>query len=89
MSNVIGQVTRLVPGLQNGIEKNSPLADEEGGAKFTEVFGRMLNSVNNLQSEAARSQQLAATGEAADLHQVMISVEEAGIAMDLVAGNTQ
>ncbi len=84
MSNVIGQVTRLVPGLQKGLEKSGSIAGEEGGANFTEMFGKMLNSVNNLQTEAARAQQLAATGEAADLHQVMIAVEEAGISMDLL-----
>ncbi|SYZ73597.1 Flagellar hook-basal body complex protein FliE [Candidatus Zixiibacteriota bacterium] len=84
MSNTVGQVTRLVPGLQKGIEKSGAVTGDEGGANFTEMFGKMLNSVNNLQTEAARAQQLAATGEAADLHQVMIAVEEAGISMDLL-----
>jgi flagellar hook-basal body complex protein FliE len=84
MSANIGQIGRIVPGLQNGIGNVSSEIKEEGGPSFTELLGKMVSATNNLQSEAAQAQQLAATGEAADLHQVMISVEEAGIAMDLL-----
>lgn len=84
MSGIVGQVSRLVPGLQNGIQNSTSLVKEAGGVDFTELLGKMVNSVNTLQSEAANAQQLAATGEAADLHQVMIAAEEAGIAMDLL-----
>ena len=34
--------------------------------------------------DAAKAQELLASGDAADLHQVMIAAEEAGIAMDLL-----
>jgi flagellar hook-basal body complex protein FliE len=84
MSGIVGQVDRLVPGLQTGIEKATSVANDEGGESFTELFGKMLTSVNSLQQDATTAQQLAATGEAADLHQVMVAVEEAGIAMVLL-----
>ena len=84
MSGNIGQIGRIVSGLQKGIGSATSEIKEEGGPSFTELFGKMITATNNLQNEAAQAQQLAATGEAADLHQVMISVEEAGIAMDLL-----
>jgi flagellar hook-basal body complex protein FliE len=84
MSGDIGQVGRLVPGIQNQIQNKTSLSESKDEPGFTELLDKMLNSVNNLQTEAATAQQLAATGEAADLHQVMIAVEEAGIAMDLL-----
>jgi flagellar hook-basal body complex protein FliE len=83
MSNNIGQINRLIPGLQKGLEQNHDAAEKAQNGKFVEVFSNMIQSVNNIQSEAARAQEQLAIGEAADLHQVMIAVEKAGIAMDL------
>jgi len=34
--------------------------------------------------DSAKAQELLATGDAADLHQVMIAAEKAGVAMDLL-----
>ncbi len=83
MTNGIGQIGRLIPALQPGSEtKGSSEANGPDG-KFTDVFGKLINSVNSIQQESAQAQELLATGEAADLHQVMIAVEEAGITMDL------
>jgi flagellar hook-basal body complex protein FliE len=84
MSSAVNQIGKLLPGLQSDIQNSLSVAKEEGGPSFTEVFGKLIDSVNSSQIEAAKSQQLAATGEAADLHQVMIAVEEAGITMDLL-----
>ncbi len=84
MSGDIGTVQRLVPGLQSRlIEKVAPEETAEQG-KFTEVFGNMINSVNELQQDAASLQEQMAAGEAVDLHQVMIAVEKAGVSMDLL-----
>jgi len=84
MSGSIGQITSLVPGLQNGIQNNQITGQEENKASFTELFSNMINSVNSLQGDASKMQELMATGEAADLHQVMIAAEEAGVALDLL-----
>lgn len=81
MSAPVNQITRLIPSFQGQSPAGTEKAD---GAHFTELLERMIGSVNNFQNEAAQAQQLAATGEAADLHQVMIAVEEAGITMDLL-----
>jgi len=84
MSGDISGINRLVPGLQSQlIEKNAEPTETENG-RFTEVLTNMVNSVNSLQQEAGRAQEMLATGEAADLHQVMIAMEKAGIAMDLL-----
>lgn len=83
MTSGIGQINSLIPALQQGVEaKNSSEAIAPDG-KFTDIFGELINSVNSIQQESAQAQELLATGEAADLHQVMIAVEEAGITMDL------
>ena len=84
MSNPVNQIGRLIPAFQGQVTASNPLADKGSGAQFTELLEQMIGSVNNFQNEAAQAQQLAATGEAADLHQVMIAVEEAGITMDLL-----
>ncbi|MEP0827038.1 MAG: flagellar hook-basal body complex protein FliE [Candidatus Zixiibacteriota bacterium] len=81
MSAPVNQITRLIPSFQGQLPAGAEKAD---GAHFTELLEQMIGSVNNFQNEAAQAQQLAATGEAADLHQVMIAVEEAGITMDLL-----
>ncbi len=83
MTNGIGQISRLIPALQQGSETKSSAAGVAPDGKFTDIFGELINSVNSIQQEAANAQELLATGEAADLHQVMIAVEEAGITMDL------
>jgi flagellar hook-basal body complex protein FliE len=84
MSTPIGKIDRLVPGLQP--EKNGSGAGPANPAEgnFSEIFSRMIDSVNSLQLDAGKAQELLATGDAADLHQVMIAAEKAGIATDLL-----
>jgi flagellar hook-basal body complex protein FliE len=84
MSGNIGQIGRLVPELQNSIKPDAVVKGDQDGVSFTEVFTNLIDSVNTLQMEAGKAQELMAAGEAADLHQVMIAAEEAGIAMDLL-----
>ena len=82
MTSGIGQINQLIPALQGSESKNGSEVKVPDG-KFTDIFGELINSVNSVQQESAQAQELLATGEAADLHQVMIAVEEAGITMDL------
>ncbi len=84
MSGNIGQIGRLVPGLQNSIKPDAVAKGDQDGVSFMEVFTNLIDSVNTLQLEAGKAQELMAAGEAADLHQVMIAAEEAGVAMDLL-----
>ncbi len=85
MSGDIGNIPRLVTGLQNQlIEKSQPAEQSGEQGKFTDVLGDMLNSVNELQQNSAQLQEAMAAGDAVDLHQVMIAVEKAGVSMDLL-----
>jgi len=84
MSGTIGNVGRVIPGLQNRVQFTPPEPKSDKEVGFGDVLGNMINSVNDLQNDAAKTQELAATGEAADLHDVMISLEKAGVAMDLL-----
>ena len=88
MSNSILPTQRLVPGL---IEKPggkvslppsevNPIKD----AKFTDMLGELLDSVNQLSNEAGSLQKSFISGEPVELHEVMIKAEEAGIGLDLV-----
>lgn len=62
------------PGAVPGEEKPS-------FAKLVKDFAR---DVNDLQFQAGQAIDLLATGGAADVHQVMIAVEQASIALDLM-----
>ncbi|HKK20142.1 MAG TPA: flagellar hook-basal body complex protein FliE [candidate division Zixibacteria bacterium] len=87
MSNGIGSINRLVPGL---IEKLNPnqaetgKPDKKAEGNFTELFSNMLNSVNGLQKDAAQIQESFMNGDPVELHDVMIKAQEAGLAMDLL-----
>ena len=54
------------------------------GANFKDVLADMFNNVNKLQENADESIKKLTTGEIKDVHQVMIAVEEAGMAFDMV-----
>ena len=51
---------------------------------FSTVMKDFVGDVNAVQFKAAHAIDQMVTGEAADVHQVMVAVEEAGIALDLM-----
>lgn len=55
-----------------------------GGQSFGDLVKTFARDVNDLQFQAGHAVDLMATGQATDVHQVMIAVEEAGIALDLM-----
>jgi len=58
---------------------------EAGGQQsFGDLVKEFAADVNNLQFEAGHAIDKMVTGEAADVHQVMVAVEQAGIALDLM-----
>ena len=77
-----GQINRLVPGLleQQGTAK----PNKTEGMSFGDQLSSMINSVNDLQSQAGAAQKALLSGEPVELHDVMIKAEEAGLAMDLL-----
>ena len=77
-----GQINRLVPGLleKPGVEK----PNKAGGLNFGDQLSSLVNSVNDLQTQAGEAQNALLAGEPIELHDVMIKAEEAGLAMDLL-----
>ncbi len=56
---------------------------EEGGPTFPEMLKSALLEVNRLQADAGEKIQDLVTGRTDNLHEVMIAVEEAGLAFQL------
>lgn len=88
MSGING-IQRLVPGIIERADTKQPVLLEpsrnvEKNEKFTDMFTNMMNSVDGLQKEAGSMQEAFLNGEPVELHQLMIKMEEAGIAMDLL-----
>jgi len=57
---------------------------EESGADFGATLKGALGEVNRLQLDAGEKTRALMAGEDIDLHEVMISAEEAGVAFDLM-----
>ena len=51
---------------------------------FKDMLSEFVNSVNDIQSQAATTEQSFLKGEITDIHQVMIAVEEASVAFELL-----
>ena len=67
----------------------SPLAEKSLGAapekpEFSDLVKDFAHDVNAMQFKAGHAIDQLVTGKAADVHQVMVAVEEAGIALDLM-----
>ena len=62
----------------------APTASGPGKPTFGDLVKDFARDVNDLQFQAGHAIDMLATGQAADVHQVMIAVEEAGIALDLM-----
>ncbi len=65
-----------------------PKPETKGAIKseesFSDVLKKFVNDVNSLQKKADVSIEKLAAGEVADVHQVMVAVEEANIALELM-----
>jgi flagellar hook-basal body complex protein FliE len=61
-----------------------PAQNQKPQESFKDVLGKFVNSVNDLQQQAASAERSFLKGETEDLHQVMIAVEEASVAFELL-----
>ena len=87
MSSGINNIQRLVPGLVEKVDITKSESTEglqKGEASFSDVFSNMINSVNDIQADAAHIQEAFMSGEPVEIHQMMIKAQEAGISMDLL-----
>ncbi len=80
----VSQALRLLP----NAEAVTPRTVDKALQQTNESFGAMLNKaigdVNSLQNEAGKAVENLVTGEAQDLHEVMIAVEKARTSFDLL-----
>ncbi len=53
-------------------------------SSFKDTLSQFVNSVNDLQSRAADTETAFLKGDVSDVHQVMIAVEEASVAFELL-----
>lgn len=87
MSQAIGNINRLVPGLieqTSSVKSDLTKTTDSKEAGFSEIFSNMLNSVDAIQKDSAQMQDAFMNGEPVELHQMMIKAQEAGISMDLL-----
>ena len=87
MTMPLGNVTRLVPGITQQVERlkaNEVQPEAKAESNFTDLLANLVNSVNNLHQESARIQEAFLSGEPVELHQVMIKAEEAGLSTELL-----
>ena len=61
-----------------------PGAGSVSGDTFKDTLKQFVESVNNLQSQASDTETKFLKGEITDVHQVMIAVEEASVAFELL-----
>lgn len=67
-----------LPGMNPAVEPQANLGS------FKDTLSQFVNSVNDLQSRAADTETAFLKGEITDVHQVMIAVEEASVAFELL-----
>jgi flagellar hook-basal body complex protein FliE len=86
MAGNVTNINRLVPGLIEKLGTKPTEAAEKpaNGTSFSNLLSNAVNSVNELQVDAAKAQDALLAGEPVELHDVMIKAEEAGIATDLL-----
>lgn len=78
---------RITPQADPGLKQtDGRVTGTEGPERqsFGDMVKEFAGDVNELQFESGRAVNQFVTGEAADVHQVMVAVRRAGIAMDLM-----
>ena len=68
----------------NDASSEMRLGDDVERPDFSDLVKDFTKDVNDLQFQAGHAIDMLATGQAADVHQVMVAVEEAGIARDMM-----
>ena len=87
MTKILPAYARQVaPDFSSIIKNNEVDGDKSGDNKlgFPQVLKEMINNTNELQHKASDVAQQFALGEVADIHEVMIAAEKAGVALELV-----
>lgn len=83
IEKVNNQINRVGKSLIPQVEKGEIKA-RESRESFENTLKRFVRDVNSLQNQASEATEKLAIGEITDVHQVMIAVEEASIAMEFM-----
>lgn len=76
--------TSISPSLDRTLAGRSAERPEGSEGSFKGMLKEFVEDVNAQQQNAEREIEKLTTGETSNIHEVMVAVEEAGIAMDLV-----
>ena len=79
--DTISMLTSFYKGIEDNSQKQTSTASDS--VSFGDIINKQLNQLNDLQVEADDSSQKLATGEASNVHDVMIKAEEAKLALEL------
>ncbi|UCE67770.1 MAG: flagellar hook-basal body complex protein FliE [Candidatus Zixiibacteriota bacterium] len=82
-------MTKILPGyrpftLPDSRTQKLDTGELKTSKSFGQIFKDLISDTNTLQSDAARIAEKFALGEIADVHEVMIAAEKAGVAFELV-----
>jgi flagellar hook-basal body complex protein FliE len=81
-------MTKILPAYQSLVLPDSRLqmlpAEKVEGQSFGDIFKGLISETNQMQNNAASIAEKFALGEIADVHDVMIAAEKAGVAFELV-----
>ena len=78
----VGDIQMALNRLSPDVSANK--SAEDVTSSFQETLNGFVNNVNDLQSKASDAIDKMASGEAADVHEVMVAVEKAKIGFDLL-----
>jgi flagellar hook-basal body complex protein FliE len=68
---------------------HAPTQAEETGGSFAELLSEALHAVNSVQQAGDLAAERVATGDAEDLHEAIIAMEKADLALRLTVQVTQ
>ena len=83
--NELERIQGLTPSQPTGLDsKVASPASATGAPKFDDMLKGFLKDVNQMQNTADQSIQKMVSGEVKDVHQVMLAVEEAKVAFNMM-----
>lgn len=77
------KIGALNPALQSIANQATKAQPAEGGGDFGKLLMDVIKEVNSSQNNASEMQNAFMTGQNVELHELMISMERAGLAMEL------
>ncbi len=74
-----------IEGRQTGLSKQAFKKEKSGAGSFAETISESIEKVNNMQAEKAEMIEAFASGENQNVHELMITLQKAGLAMSMTS----